>query len=94
MHAELLAVDGGEALHLADVGARHKGTARAGQNHHVDLVVRSHLVDHRVQIVQHLAVQCVQSLLAVDGYDAHMALLFQLYKAHSFCLLALSGWNC
>ena len=52
VHAELLAVDRGEALHLTDVGSRHKGAARAGQNHHIDLIVRRHLVDNRVQIAQ------------------------------------------
>lgn len=87
VHAELLAVDRGEALHLTDVGSRHKGAARAGQNHHIDLIVRRHLVDNRVQIAQNLAVQGVQGLLTVDRHDAHMALLFQLHKSHLFCLL-------
>ena len=60
---------------------RHEGAARAGQNHHIDLIVRRHLVDNRVQIAQNLAVQGVQSLLTVDRHDAHMTLLFQLHKS-------------
>ena len=82
MDAELFAVDGGEALHLADVGARHEGTACAGQNHYIDLVVSSHLIDDRVQIAEHLAVQRVQRLLPVNGHDANVALLFQSDKSH------------
>ena len=66
-----------------------KGTARAGEDHNIDLVVRSHLIDDSVQIAQNLAVQRVQRLLPVNGDHADVALLFQLHKTHLFCLLVL-----
>ena len=88
MDAELLTVDGGEALHLADVGARHEGTAGAGKDHNIDIVVGSHLVDGRVQIAEDLAVEGIQGFLTVNGQNANMALLLDFDKSHIlYCLL-------
>ena len=87
MDAELFTVNGGEALHLTNIGPGHERAARAGEDHDINLIIRGHLINYRVQIAEHLAVQRVQRLLPVNGHNAHMALLFQLYESHLLCLL-------
>ena len=65
-----------------------KGTARAGQNRHVDLFVGEHLIQHLVQIGNNLCVQGVQGLLPVNGYNANVPLFLQFYKTHVSFLLS------
>ena len=92
MNAEPLAVDGGELLHLANVGPGHEGAARAGEDDHIDFRVVFRLVHGGVQVGEDLRVEGVEGLLPVNGHDAHMPPLFQRYKCHVICLLVF-GWK-
>ena len=79
---EGLALHGGEAGHLADVRPGHKGPARPGDNGHQDLRVILHLIQHGVQVLQHLLVQGVEGLGPIHGNNAHRTLLLKCYKSH------------
>ena len=80
MDAELLPVNGGKALHLPDVGARHKRTARAGEDDHPHIIGLLHLGDGFIQVTQYLRVQGVEGFRPVDGEHRHLVLLLVLDK--------------
>ena len=78
--AELLAVDGGEAFHLADIGARHEALVPfAGEDHAANGVLVDGL-EGGLQVGQHLGVQGVEGLGAVDGEHGHSALLLGFHE--------------
>ena len=75
-HAEGLGLRRRQGGHLADVGPGHKGAARTGDHGHQNSVVRLHLVQHGVQLPQHLVVQGVQGFGPVHGDKAHRPPVF------------------
>ena len=80
--AEVLAFHDVHGSHLADVSAGDEGTASAGDDNDIDLLVVLHHVERLQQGSEHSAAQCVQGLRAVHGHDTNVALLRYLYKCH------------
>ena len=87
--AEFLSVTGGKALHFPDVGPRHKGAARTGEDDHIDLILSLHSFQNGVQIREDLTVEGIERIGPVDGDDSNVSLLLKLHKCHSFYLLFL-----
>ena len=72
----------GHGTHCGDICAGDKRLiSGAGHDQAADLLL-IHAVQDLLQVVQDLAVQCVQSLRTVDGDDADLSFGLILYKAH------------
>ena len=68
--------------HLSDVSASDEGTACAGDDDNIDLVVVLNNVQSLGQVCENSGAQCVQSLGAVHGDDTDVALLGNFNKCH------------
>ena len=62
---------------VLDVGGGTESPACAGHHEGTHLTVAGHIVQGGVQLLEHLVVQCVEPLRAVEGEPGHMIVLFE-----------------